>query len=98
MKFSGIVSQLRNDELRAGSDLLFQFVILDHLFRFGCLEGRNDSSGKKIAGLVTNVTFDSRIRQALGSCPISVAGYESDPDQRPGQVFPDNRTQGNRRS
>ncbi len=63
MKFSGIVSQLRNDELGAGSDLLFQFVILGHLLRFGCLEGRNDSSGEKIAGLMTDVTFDPRIRK-----------------------------------
>jgi len=64
MKFSCIVSQLRNDEFGAGGDFLFQFVILDHLLRFGCLEGRNDSSGKKIAGLVTDDPFDSRIFQA----------------------------------
>ncbi len=61
MKFSCVVSQLRDDELRAGIDLFFQFVILDHLFRFGCLEGRNNRSGEEIAGLVTDDAFDSRI-------------------------------------
>ena len=55
---------MRNDELGAGINFLFKFVILEHLLRFGRLEGRNNSTSKKIAGLVTDFTFDARILQA----------------------------------
>ena len=59
MEFPGIITQLRDDELRTGLDFLFQFVILAHLLRFGRLEGRNHGAGEKVAGLKAGGAFEA---------------------------------------
>jgi len=61
MKLAGIIAELCNNELSAGGDFLFKLEILRHLFRFGRLERRNDRAGEKVACLMTNNPFDSRI-------------------------------------
>jgi len=81
MKFFRALYPVGNDELSAAS-----------IFFFSCntgasaplrlLEGETTAPGKKIAGLVTDVAFDSRIIQAPFMFRYSVAGNGSDPDQR----------------
>ncbi|OQC54592.1 MAG: hypothetical protein BWX55_00382 [Deltaproteobacteria bacterium ADurb.Bin022] len=65
MKLSGVIAELRNNELRAGGYFLFQFEILRHLFGFRRLKRRHDRAGEKITCLMTNNPFDSRILQAF---------------------------------
>ena len=61
MEFPCVVSQLRNDELRAGGDFLFQLVVLPHLLGFSRLEGGNNRAGEKISRLMRDGAFDSGI-------------------------------------
>ena len=65
MELPGVIPELGHDESRPGGDLFLQFEILDHLFRFGRLEGGNGHSGEKITRLMLDGPLEARVFQPL---------------------------------